>query len=208
MAASLRLLGAERRTEAVDLAERGCGRLTVELASLGKVSAAFIEVLRREQPTALPDGTGEDRCIDPHKIPFVEEVVNCLLDLGANSRDGALPRRAEPEVAIIEQKVDAVLFRLDRIIDRAVAVDRHLLHRDLIAAWRARVCPDVTLDIYRRFLGQSTKGIPGLRTYRVLYENRLSDAGSVADDGEGDFSGRSYVSYPSADANGLTGAGG
>jgi hypothetical protein len=116
VAARLGLLGAERRAEAVDLAERRRGRLAVELAGLREVRL-LLEVVDLEQArAALADGAGQDGRVDAHEAALVEEVVDRLLDLAAHAHDGALLAGPQPEVAVVEQEVDAVLLRLDRVL--------------------------------------------------------------------------------------------
>src|SRR5690606_236604 len=138
--ARLGLLGAERGAEAVDLAEGGGGGLDIQLAGLGEVGA-FVEVIDLEQAgAALADRAGQYRRIDADEVALVEEVVDRLFDLVPDAQDGALLARAEPEVPVVQQEVDAVLLGLYRVIlagpDDAEIGDGHL-----VAARRARILP-------------------------------------------------------------------
>ena len=54
MPARLRLLGAERRAERVDLSERRGRCFAVELARLREIRVALVEVLGGEQPLRSP----------------------------------------------------------------------------------------------------------------------------------------------------------
>ena len=56
-------------------------------------------------------------------------------------RDGGLPRRANPQVAAVEQKIDAVFFELDRIRLglRDALHDFHVRDAHFVAAGRARL---------------------------------------------------------------------
>ena len=84
MAARLRLLGAERRAEAVDLAERRRRGLEVELAGLREVRllAEVVGLEQRRRP--LGRVGGEDRRVDEDEVAVVEEVADGLLDLVAD----------------------------------------------------------------------------------------------------------------------------
>ena len=86
VAARLRLLGAEGRTEGVDLPERRGRGLAVELARLREVRVAFVEVLGREQTASLADRRRENRRIDAQEAALVEEIVDRLFDLVADRR--------------------------------------------------------------------------------------------------------------------------
>jgi hypothetical protein len=66
--------------------------------------------------------------------------VNRLLDLIADDEDRPLAVTPQPEMPVVEEKVDAVLFRLNRVIDRARADDCEVRRTDLVAARRPRVC--------------------------------------------------------------------
>src|SRR5690606_9191599 len=113
VAPRLGFLGAERRPEAVDATERGRSRLAVQLTGLGEV-CLLLEVVDLEQArAALTDRAGQDRRVDADEVALVEEVVDCLLDFAAYADDRPLLARAEPQVTMVEQEVDAVLLRLD-----------------------------------------------------------------------------------------------
>src|ERR1700722_19149939 len=110
MTAGLGLLGAERRAKCVDAAKRRSRGLPVELAGLGEVGRAQVEILGREQPTPLADRRGQDRRVDADKIPFVEEIVDRLLDFIPNSKDRHLPTAPQPQMAMLHQKIDTMLL--------------------------------------------------------------------------------------------------
>ena len=63
-----------------------------------------------------------------------------LLDLVPDAEDRALTlATAQPEVPVVEQEIDAVLLRLDRIVDRARAEDLQVRHTHLVATRCARL---------------------------------------------------------------------
>src|SRR5206468_2585271 len=113
---------------------RGCRGLAVELPGLGEVRVPLVEVLRLEQPASLADRGGEDRRVDPQEASLVEEVVDRLLDFVPHREDRALTIAPEPEMPVVQQKIDAVLLRLDRIVERAWAEDFKIADGDFITA--------------------------------------------------------------------------
>src|SRR6185503_7318523 len=111
------------RPERIDLSERGGGGFAVELTGLREIGVPFLEVLGREQAAALTDRRGEDRRVDAQEAALVVEIVDRLLDLVANGEDRPHAVRAQPEVPVVEQEVDSVLLRLNRVVDGAGAED-------------------------------------------------------------------------------------
>ena len=198
MPARLRLLGAKGRAEGVDLSERGGGRLAVELPGLREIGVAFVEVLRGEQPAPLADRRGEDRRIDAQEAALVEEVVDRLLDLVADDGDGALSRRAQPEVPVVEQEIDAVLLRLDRIVERARADDREVSHADLEPARRARLGTRFASNLDGRLRGQLGEARPDVARPGPS-RTPSGRPRAVAQHGEGDLAGGAQMRDPTAD---------
>ena len=140
VAARLALLGAEGRAEAVDLAERHRVGFVVELSALRQKRRVVLEVLHREQRRrALARGRREDRRVGEDEALAVEEVADRVDDLVADAQNRGLPLGANPQMAAIEQIVDAVLLRRDRIVVRG--------RDDLERRWRSarsrpsRACP-------------------------------------------------------------------
>ena len=84
----LRLLGAERRTEAIDFAECGSRGFDVELARLREVGLAQVEVVDRKQRASMfADRSRENRRIDERELPLVEKVPDRLDDFVTHPRD-------------------------------------------------------------------------------------------------------------------------
>ena len=90
---------------------------------------------------------------------------------------------------VVEEKVDAVLFGLDRVIDRTGSVNRQLFDGELISTGRARVGAHLTLDLDRCLLGKLAETLPTLGGYSGLDEHCLQQAGAVAHYDKRNFSG-------------------
>jgi len=139
MAPRLRLFGAEGRAEAVDLAERHRVRFVIELSALRQIRCLIVEVLRREERRrSLARRRRENRRVGEDEAAAVEEVAHRVDDLVADAQDRLLALAADPQMAAIEEVVDAVLFRRDR---KVVRFAHHLdvLDVDLVAARGALV---------------------------------------------------------------------
>src|SRR6185437_9190412 len=93
----------------------------------------------------------------------------------------ALPRAAQPEVPVVEQKVDAMLFWLDRVVERARANDGERRHAHLVAAGRARLGAHLAGHGDRCLERELLESFPDLRGELRLDEHRLHHAGTVAD---------------------------
>src|SRR5262245_22507262 len=125
MAPGLGFFGAKRWAEAVDLPEGERPRLGIELSALGQIRLALAEVVELEQVAgAFARGRCQNRRIEEHEPALVKEVAAGLNHLAADSQDRVLARRAHPEVALVQQKRDAVFLGCYRI----VAGGRDLAH--------------------------------------------------------------------------------
>src|ERR1019366_4953156 len=109
----------------------------IELAGLREEGVALVEIFRGEEAAPLADRRGEDRRVDAQESARIVKVVRRLLELAADARDRDLPRRAQPERAVVEEKIDAVLLRLNRIVERARADDRQVGDAELVSARHA-----------------------------------------------------------------------
>ena len=141
VAAGLGFLGPEGRAEAVDLAEGGAGGLEIELARLRQVGRLAEVVGLEEGRGALTGGRREDRGVDIGVAAVVEEVADGLADLGADPHHGVLALRPQPQVAVVEQEIGAVVLLADGELGRDV--DRiEGTHLELVAAGGAVVGHD------------------------------------------------------------------
>ena len=117
VASRLRLFRPKGRAEAVDLAQRRRRRLDIELAGLGQVRLAQVEVFRREEISRLlADRAGQDGRIDEGEALPVEIVADRLDHLVPDPGNGHLAPVPEPQVSMLEEERRPMLFRGDRIV--------------------------------------------------------------------------------------------
>jgi hypothetical protein len=107
-------------------------------------------------------------------------------------------------VAVVEQKIDAVLLRLNRVIERARPNDLELGRAHLEATGRAGVLAHFPDDRDGGFDGQLLEARPRFRRHVVLDENRLEDSGPIAKYDERDLAGRTHVSDPASNGDDAT----
>ncbi len=184
VAAGVRLLGAEGGAEAVDATERADGCLAVELAGLRQIGR-FLEVLGREQVgRALGRRRRDDRRVHQHEALVVQPVADRADQRGARAQDGGLARVAQPEVAVVEQKVAAVLaavaFGRQRVGIVGAADNLERIGVQLKAARRALFGPQRAGDAYGRLQRDVTGSVELLFGQVLLEHDALHDAGAVA----------------------------
>jgi hypothetical protein len=180
VAPRLALLGAERRAEAVDLAERLGRRLHVELAGL-REERRLAEVVDLEQVRRpLRGGGREDRRVDRGEAVPVEPLAERALDLGPDAEHRRRLAAAQVEVALLHQEADAVLLLAERELGDARADDGERRDGELDAARGARVGAhgprhrDAALE--RDLVGR----LELLVGDRALLDDRLDHARAVA----------------------------
>ncbi len=157
MAARLRLFGAERRAETVGLAERHRRGFVVELPGLGQVDLLVAEVVDLEQRgRALAGRRREDRRVDQREAVRVEVVADRANDLVAHPQDRVRAARAQVQMPVVEQELDAVLLRRDRVRLRLrdAMDDLGVVDVELVAARRARLRAHPAAYDQRGFLRQ------------------------------------------------------
>src|SRR5216117_1963632 len=157
MSPRLGFLGAECRAKAVNLSQCCRRGFTVQLSGLGKIGCAFVEILGGEESAALADRSGENRGVHEDEVALVEKIPDRLLHFVPNMRYSPLSWCSQPEVTVVEQKVDPVLFRLDRIIDWALAIDGQIRDAKLESARRTGIGANFALDFDRCLLGELAK---------------------------------------------------
>src|SRR5205814_759016 len=129
----------ERGAETVHAAERHRVRFVIELTALGEVRRRLLEVLRRkERGGALARRGRENWRVGENEAASVEEIADGVHDFVADAEDRLLPLGANPEMTAVEQIVDPVLLRRDRVIVR-LADHLEAFHVDLEAGWRTFV---------------------------------------------------------------------
>ena len=198
MTTRLRFLGAKRGTERVNTTECSGERFTIQLTGLREIGAAFVEILGAEQSGALTDGGGQDRRVAMNEVARVKEIVDRLLDLMPHTHQRHLARRAQPEVPVVHQEIDAVLLWLDRIIDWTGAKDTQFRCANFRATWRTRFEPHLASHRHRGLNGQRGKPLPHVRRDLTSDEDALHDAGPVTYHEKRDLALRAYVLHPTA----------
>ncbi len=195
VAPRLRLLGAERRAEAVDLAERHRAGLHVELAALRQVGRRAEVVDREERGGSLAGGGGEDRRVEEREAAAVEVFAAGAHDAGAHPHDGVLARRAQPEMAVVEEERGSVLLRRDRIVD-GLGEQRQVTHRELIAERRAGVGAHGAGHLDGRLLCEPTGALEQLRGDVLHEHDALDRPRAVAQEQEVELAARASVVQP------------
>ena len=141
----------------------------------------------------------EHRRIEEHEAAIVEKIAARLLDLAAHAQDGILLRRANPQMAQVVQKRDAMLLVRDRIVARG-ADDLETFRRQLIAAGRALVLAHEAGHLQRGLLAQMICRRERLGAEVVERRDALADAGAVAHLQEMNLAAGAPVVEPSAKA--------
>src|SRR5947209_3251856 len=201
--ARLRFLGAERGTEAIDLAERSRRGFDVELPRLREIGLAEVEVIDRKQRSGmLADRSGENRRVHECEVALVEKVANRLDDFITHARDRDLLFGAQPEMAVLEQIRDAVLFWRDREVD-ARPDDREIGRLQLDTARGPRIRMHDARHFDRRLLSKFPERFPDFGSQVFLGEHRLQIAAAVPQHDERDLAARAGRGDPAAHRDGL-----
>ena len=167
-------LGAERRAECVDVAERQRERLAVELAAHGQVHRLFKEILavvdravRRFRRVAdgqrghlehlaraLAVGAGQQRRVHIHKAALLEELVDRRREHGADAERRLKHVRPGPEVLDRAQILERVALLLQRVVRRARPLDHDAVRMDFKRLRRIRRQAKLAADGNRAAGGQ------------------------------------------------------
>ena len=199
MPARLRFLGAKRRAEAVGLAERRAGRFVVKLAGLRQIHFFVFEIIHfKQRRRALARGRRENRRIHQHEAVRIEIIADALDHLVPHCQRRMLAAAAQPQMAMVHQKIDAVILGRDRIRIgfRHALHDVGAFHIQFISAGRALLGADLAANDQRRFLRQILQFFKQLFGQRALHGDALDDAGAVAHLREADFSAAPQVVQP------------
>src|SRR6266403_4832765 len=149
MTARLRFFSAEGRAEGVDPAESHRDGFGVELAALRQVGFLVVDVIHFEEGgRAFAGGGGEHGRVGKRVALAIHEFARGADGLGANAEDGSLAGRSNPQMALIEQEIDAMLFELDgegRAF-RNFLDDLDLGDADFVTAWSAFFSADFAGD--------------------------------------------------------------
>ena len=155
MAHRVGVLGAERRAEGIDAAQRKRAQLALELARDGKAALLAEEILRvihgtlvvaghvvqierrhlEHRAGTLAVGGGDDRRVEVVEAVLVEELVDGVGHRVADAVDGAEGVRARAQVGDLAQELERVALLLQGValgIGRAVDLDPLGLHLDAL----------------------------------------------------------------------------
>ena len=203
VAASLGFFGAEGGAEGVDLAEGHGGGFDVELSALREVGLLVVDVIHfKERAGAFASGGGEHGSVGKGVALRVHEFAGGADGFGTDAEDGGLARRANPEMALVEEEIDAMLFELDgerRGFGDSLD-DLDFADADFVAAGGALLGVDFAGDDDAGFLGEAFEGLEG---FGIFFQgaDALNDAGAVAKDGEEEFAGFAEIVEPAADGD-------
>src|SRR5262249_36039564 len=189
---------AEGRTERINLAQRHRRSFDVELAGLSK-KRLFVEVIHRKQGAGAFAGCGcENGRVGKSEAALVEEIAGGANDLSSNPQDGALPRRAHPQVPVLHKKIDPMLLARDgkRIVFGHPLDYPDIADVEFITAGGTLIGAHLTRDHQARFVGQVLECLKDFRRYLVLGDHTLNHAGSVAKDGEDQLAAFTLVVKP------------
>src|SRR6267143_6007926 len=152
----------------------------------------------------LADRSGENRRVHEREVALVEKVADRLDDFMSHPRDRNLLLRAQPEMAVLEQIRDAVLFRRDRKVD-ARPDDREIGRLELDAARGSRIRTDNAGHFDRRLLSKFPERVPDFGREIFLGEHRLQIAAAVPQHDKRDLAARARGVDPAAHGDGLSG---
>ncbi len=103
------------------------------MARLAQVGFALVEVFGLEQGGGAFDGRrGQDGRVHVDEAVQFEPLADGRDDSAAHAQDGPLAGHADPQVAVVEGKIHAVLFERHRVILGGGLDDFYLLDADLI----------------------------------------------------------------------------
>jgi hypothetical protein len=159
------------------------------MAALRQIGFLVVNVVDFEKRgRAFAGGGREHRRVGEGVALAVHEFARSADGFGANAQNRGLARRANPEVPLIEQEIDAVLFELDgegralwNFLD-----DLDFRDADLVAAGGALFRANLAGDNDARFLRQALQRFKRLGIF-LQRANALDDPGAVAEDRKKQF---------------------
>ncbi len=202
---SLGFFGAEGGAEAVNLAQCKCGGLDIKLAGLGEVGGVSEVVHGEQRGRALAGCRSENRRIGADEAVGVK-VLGCRAhDFGPYAKNGRLPGRANPQMAVLHEEVDTVFFERDGVGVglRNTLDDLHIFDVEFESAGRALVGADFARDNDRRLLSEAFERFEDGRGNALHVGYALNRTGAVAKDGKEQFAALAQVVKPSAQGDRL-----
>ena len=138
--------------------------------------------------------------IDQDEAVVVEVPADGVDDRVADLADGPLPLRAQVQVAVLHQEVDAVRLGRDRVA-LGRGDDLGIRYGHLVAADAALVGPDGPGHRQRRLLAEPLELLEELIRHLALFDDALAQARAVADDQKQDLAAGPAVVQPAAAAS-------
>ncbi len=137
----------------------------------------------------------EDRRIDKSEVVRIEVVSDRFDDFVPNLNGRVLAAAPKPEVPVIHQEVDAMLFGRDRIwmIFRDALDDFRSVHIKLIAAGSPRLRSYSSCHHQRAFLGKALQRVKCLLGQVALDRYALHEPAAVAYQRKDDFAGFAQI---------------
>src|ERR1700735_1849461 len=116
MAASFGFLSAKCRPECVHLAERRGRRFHVELARLRQIGFLIVDVVHFKKRGSSFASCGSKYGRVRERVTLTIHVnPRAELCFRAYTKNGGLPRRANPKMAAVQKKIYAMLLQLNRV---------------------------------------------------------------------------------------------
>src|SRR5699024_1598626 len=179
MPAGLAFLSAESGAKSVDQSMRHRHRLAIQLPGLRKIGLILKVGRFKKIGGTLRGISGKNGRIHLNETALLEKGMNGIDDSIAHTHGGPLTLAAQPQMAVLHQKIHAVLFGCNRIIfGNLHHLNIRYLH--LMAANTALIFNDFTGDFNGAFLPESVRRHPGLRADPVFGYHALAEAGAVA----------------------------
>src|SRR6185436_15182621 len=157
----------------------------------------------KKRRCSFAGGRSEYRRVAQCESVVIEEVTHALDDFVANFENRPLPRRADPEVALIHEEFDAMLLGC---YWKGILFGNHLLGLDIreihfVSAGSARVFADSPGDNDGRFVCKGFRRGKYFRRNRISDKHPLDVAGTVPDNQELNLAARSLVMDPTLQRN-------
>src|SRR5204863_3693681 len=143
--------------------------------------------------------------ISERKAAFVEEITGSFDDFSAHAQNRCLARSAHPEMAMLHQEIDAMLFEGNRIriVVRHALDELNVRYIKLVAAGSTLIPADFALDYDTGFLCETFYCVENLRRNCALRNYALDHATSVTEYREKKFAAFAEIVEPAADGDGL-----
>jgi hypothetical protein len=177
VAPRFRFLRAKARAEAVDLSEGGGAGLGIELAALGEIGA-LPEVVEREELRRALTGRGRDEGgVEAREALAAQELRTGELQLGADAQDGRLAGGADPEMALLHEKIGPVFLTAYGVVALR-GPEGEGAHMEL---WRFAPLElhDEAFGLQRRLEGEGAERVEEPRLQRRALTDELGRARAV-----------------------------